>query len=702
MGEFTGFQLVAAGVHFIPAVVWAIVAQHGWRYVRTRQPQSRFFRLLPIVGAMVALAYSGFTLISLIPDDLRLQQPPSAIVVALYVFTEWCNFITVALGRHIARYFLTPEERPASRAWLAVNYGSVVVMQALTLVVVANLTFGEQLNASYRVLRWLYQLLMLGSVLWQVSRVTRPGAWAPGSAAWVARRADVVFLAGGLLSVGSWMIVLLGTGWRPHTTVMWDFPVWGVCLDALAGVGFAAPLAVRILGEVVRGLLIVLLTVLATAAVYVSVPAAAPLLDPELRPLLDVAAVCALVLLLVPGQSWLRAAVDHLVFRRRRRRREELQALLQRFSPGLGGIECCRRVLPEVAAVMHLRGAAILLRNGDTTVHGAMAIAPLETFWADGAVLDTLPAHALIGYELRELPNPLVEALTDTNIVGVVPIVSPRQRWGVLMISTGLLGATFSDGDERGLEAFADQLALLLDSAELLARALAVERSLAHAQKLAAIGELAARVAHEIRNPLTAARSLAQQLCGEPLGAVDREYAGLIVTELDRVERQVSALLRFARREEFHFEPVDLGELARATVQAFVPRLHASGIELQLLAPAGIVARADREKLRQALINLLENAIDALGDARDGKRLSVAVTSLDGSGTLQVTDTGPGLGADILPHVFEPFFSRKPNGTGLGLAIAKRTIEAHGGRIEAKNAADKGATVEIILPLSRP
>ena len=116
----------------------------------------------------------------------------------------------------------------------------------------------------------------------------------------------------------------------------------------------------------------------------------------------------------------------------------------------------------------------------------------------------------------------------------------------------------------------------MLDGAGLLARAVAVERSRAHAEKLAAIGELAARVAHEIRNPVTAARSLAQQLAREPASPLNAEHAGLILSELERVERQVAALLRFARREEFQFAPVDLGELARATVERSRTRLEAS------------------------------------------------------------------------------------------------------------------------------
>src|SRR5262249_27105618 len=155
-----------------------------------------------------------------------------------------------------------------------------------------------------------------------------------------------------------------------------------------------------------------------------------------------------------------------------------------------------------------------------------------------------------VGEEIGRSRPALAEALIEADVPGVVPIVGPRGRWGDLFLRTGVVAASRIDFDDgETLEAFAGQLALLLDSAALLARAVAIERSLAQTEKLAAIGETAARIAHDIRNPVTAARSLAQQLMDEPGSPFSVEH-GLILEELDRVERQVAVLLRFARREE--------------------------------------------------------------------------------------------------------------------------------------------------------
>jgi signal transduction histidine kinase len=227
-----------------------------------------------------------------------------------------------------------------------------------------------------------------------------------------------------------------------------------------------------------------------------------------------------------------------------------------------------------------------------------------------------------------------------------------------------------------------------------------VERALAHSEKLAAVGELAARIAHEIRNPVTAARSLAQQLAREPTVPFAAEHE-LILAELERVERQVGALLRFARRDEFRFAPVDLGELVRETVDSFRARLAAAGVGLEIHVGGGITARADREKLRQVLVNVIENAMAALAEVGGDRRLALSVGGVNGTASLRVADNGPGVPDDALPHLFEPFFSLRENGTGLGLAIARRMVDAHGGRMTATSAAGAGMTVEIQLPLHR-
>jgi signal transduction histidine kinase len=697
----TSFQLVDAGVHCALALVWAFVAQSAWRFLRTRRPHSRFFRMLPVVGGAVAVSYGVFTAIILLRPVLRQSGLPG--LMQLYVLNDCCVFLTVVLARHMALFFPTPERPPPSARWLVSNYGAGLLMCAFGAVALGlvDAPVVSAYTQVYPVLRVAYQVIMLASVVWQLLPVARPGVWGPGGAAWVARHADVAVLAGGIVSLGAFFVAS-ATDFGPRRQPWEEVPtVRNLGLDALTGIGFAVPLAVRMLGSVLRGLLTTTVMLAAVAAVYfgmdrlsITVPV------PGLRALSPIATILVLALILAPGQAWLRPAIDHVVFRRTRRRRADLQAFLHTLSPELTAADCCQRAAAEVTRVMQLRGAAMLLRDGQALVHGTITFEPLAALCKDGAALQHFPTHALVGFGLRELSAPLNDALTRTDVVGVIPINSPRRPWGLLLISAGLLAATFSEEDENVLQGFADQLALVLDGAELLARALAVERSLAHSEKLAAIGELAARVAHEIRNPVTAARSLAQQMARDPVSPLNAEHAELILTELERVERQVAALLRFARREEFHLEPMDLAELTRGTLQALRGRLEAAGIAVAVDARERIVVRGDREKLRQALINLIDNAVDAVRDAGTMKQLSIAVDCANGTGRLRVHDSGPGVPPEVVPRLFEPFFSLKPHGTGLGLAIAKRTIEAHGGHIEATTPAGGGLTLSIDLPLA--
>ncbi len=682
--------LLAAAAYLVPALVWAVVAEAAWRLRRTKKPAGGFFRLMPIVATFVTLIYVFLALFCLIPPALH--RDPPGLLIALYVLSNLTHVGMAATVRHLVLYFSLGSERP-SPAWVAANYGPALVVGTLAIfpMLIPAPSFEESL-ARFFVIRNLYIFTMLALVVRQHARFARRGGWRAGGLA-EARSTDVVVLAVGLIGAGGWFLLAV------FRTMALPPPTGLLLYDMTIALCLAAPLAVRFLGEVVRRVLSTALLALAAAGIYFGGrTAAAALADRNLDPLADAITIAALLLLLIPGQRWLREAIERIVFRRSRPRREELHAAVQVLSPELGTLECSRRALAELCRIMHLSGAALFLTDGTRLAEGVIDVEPLRRVWPQHADPPAFLGQGVAQFAFPVPYDDVREALVAANVVGIAPVNSTQRRWGYLFITTGLLGATFGGEDARTLEDFAGQLALLLDGTELLARTVAVERSLAHAEKLAAIGELAARVAHEIRNPVTAARSLAQQLAREPASPFHEEHA-LILAELERVEHQVAALLRFARREHFDFEAVDLPELARTTLDAFRPRLEAAHIGVTFEAAERVTARADREKVRQVLVNLIENAIDALVSTDHERRLGISVGTVNGTATMRVTDNGPGVPADALPHLFEPFFSLKAQGTGLGLAIAKRTIDGHGGRIEIGSSAGAGTNVQIELPL---
>ncbi len=215
--------------------------------------------------------------------------------------------------------------------------------------------------------------------------------------------------------------------------------------------------------------------------------------------------------------------------------------------------------------------------------------------------------------------------------------------------------------------------------------------------------QLSASIAHEIRNPITAARSLVAQMGEDPSSAENVEYARVALEELDRVERSISHLLRFARDEEIAMRDVRVGEVIESALDTFRERIAKSKVEVtrQIDDPGAL--RADPEKLRRVVINLVGNALDAL-DASGTPNARVDVAAGENLARtevwIRVRDNGPGIPAADLEKIFTPFHTSKPSGTGLGLAISRKLIEAHGGTLEACANVGGGAELTAVLPRS--
>jgi signal transduction histidine kinase len=213
--------------------------------------------------------------------------------------------------------------------------------------------------------------------------------------------------------------------------------------------------------------------------------------------------------------------------------------------------------------------------------------------------------------------------------------------------------------------------------------------------------ELSASIAHEIRNPITAAKSLVQQMEEEPAALENVEYARVALEELGRVERSVSHLLRFARDEEMRVAPVRLVDVIDSALETFRDRLDRSGIALERQLDCEGELRGDPEQLRRVVINLVGNAIDALDESgTPAGRIEVHMgENLAGNQVwLRIADNGPGIEANVRERMFSPFYTSKPSGTGLGLPICRKLVEAHGGSIEVKSEPGGGAEFVLSFP----
>jgi signal transduction histidine kinase len=223
-------------------------------------------------------------------------------------------------------------------------------------------------------------------------------------------------------------------------------------------------------------------------------------------------------------------------------------------------------------------------------------------------------------------------------------------------------------------------------------------RELARRNRLADLGQMASHVAHEVRNSLVPMKlylSLLRRRVGAEEATADlleKFAAGFFA-----LETTVNDLLNFSAERDPQETSFDLTGLIDDVCQSLAPQLRAQGIALRIDAGRSLFARADRDMVRRAVLNLLLNAVDAMPH---GGELVVTVCAGRFGMEIEVADSGPGIDQNTLKHLFEPFFTTKSNGTGLGLAIVERIAEAHGGHVLAANCPEGGAAFTLCIPNS--
>jgi two-component system, NtrC family, sensor histidine kinase HydH len=230
---------------------------------------------------------------------------------------------------------------------------------------------------------------------------------------------------------------------------------------------------------------------------------------------------------------------------------------------------------------------------------------------------------------------------------------------------------------------------------ELQAARLEVLRS----ERLAAIGGLAAGVAHELRNPLTSVKLLLQHAAGKGGDAkVAAAKIGLILDEIERMETTIQGLLDFSRPAQPQRRPHDVRQTLERAMHLVQGRAEKQRVNTDLqVGFAPLVVNADPQQLHQVFVNLLINAIEAMPEGGD-LTVSLHGSPEDDSLVVRVRDTGEGIPAELLPRLFEPFASAKERGTGLGLAVSRRIVQEHGGSIHVRSAAEGGTIFEVTLP----
>jgi two-component system sensor histidine kinase TtrS len=234
------------------------------------------------------------------------------------------------------------------------------------------------------------------------------------------------------------------------------------------------------------------------------------------------------------------------------------------------------------------------------------------------------------------------------------------------------------------------------------------QEQLTHASRLNTMGEMAAGIAHELNQPLATIMNYAEACTLAIQGGKasnDKLLDNLeeVVGQAGRAGEIIRRLRSFVRRQEPHRSSVDVNNAVREVVHFVESEAHLSGVQIRLdLATKKPRVLGDPIEIQQVILNLLRNALEAMDESRDGKRVLTVRTSSAENGAVEVSisDTGRGIPAEAMGRLFEPFQTTKPDGLGLGLAISRSIIEAHGGHLTATHNPDRGMTFRFTLSAS--
>lgn len=288
------------------------------------------------------------------------------------------------------------------------------------------------------------------------------------------------------------------------------------------------------------------------------------------------------------------------------------------------------------------------------------------------------------------------------------PLVARGKSLGIIVVDNPQSGKPISLDDLNFLQLFANQAGMAIENSMLYSR---IENAhsnlrdarerLVHGERLAAIGEMAANVAHELKNPLITIGGFAGRLLKAlPEASREHNYANTIVKEVSRLEKMLADILGFSRKPTICYSACDLGEILKDSFNSCATTLEDQNIILSLnLADERWPLTGDAYQLKQVFLNLILNACEAMPTGGFINVQAARVSS--GKPAVQVTiaDSGGGIPPDMLPQIFDPFFTTKPHGTGLGLSIVNRILLNHNGSIKAANI-ESGAIFSVTLPLT--
>jgi signal transduction histidine kinase len=489
--------------------------------------------------------------------------------------------------------------------------------------------------------------------------------------------------------------------------------------------------------EVLGRMIVLGALILILAAIYGLLVAWVPPAYPGVSFFNTIVASFVIIILLEPLRNGIEGPIQKWMFRERyelKHRLDELRTVLANTIDLREGVRLTLQAVEDARRATH---AAIYLVDADGAGYDLVAhIGPKPAERVDAVARRVFFARlqrerrAITLEQLErehlertaqqaetESLDAMARALAEMQCALCIPLLDDDQVLGLFCLRDERLREAYSPDEIDLFAQVAAQLVIIMQNSKLYDR-------MKERDRLAALGQMAAGLAHEIRNPLGAIKGAAQLLLpptdGEPsssgksdaTGDGAREFLTIIVDEANRLNRVVSQFLDYARPFRGDLAPLDVNDVVRKTAQLITPPPIAASDGEPAKPPVEVVlsladdlprVRADAEQLRQVFLNLALNAVQAM---EKGGRLQISTALRKGNrrgGPAQLLevrfrDTGPGIPQAVLKNLFIPFYTTKEKGTGLGLPISQRIIENHGGTIEVRSRPGAGATFTVVLP----
>jgi signal transduction histidine kinase len=363
-----------------------------------------------------------------------------------------------------------------------------------------------------------------------------------------------------------------------------------------------------------------------------------------------------------------------------------------RLPLGIAGQRTAVLTIQILASPVFLR-ATILPQLGNTAIASglALALAFAVAYWSASLVMRPLTR---IGHLIDDIATGKMPDAARNPADGA-------QELAMIHSKLSILGERY-----RGAREDASQLRTNLESVlEKLDAGTRkhFEDQIALARRLTAINSLTGRVAHEIKNPLNSIAlrlDLLRSRIAEDSPDAEPEFA-ILSEEVNRLDRVVRTFLDFNRPVDLRPEDVDVAELVAEILQLLEPEAAQNGVTVSLAhPPCPVLVRADLGLLRQAILNMAVNAIEAMSAMEGGGALSIEIERMEDTCAIRIRDTGPGIPVAQRDKVFQLYYTTKTRGSGIGLAMTFRAIQLHGGTIEIENGSGVGTTFLVTLPLT--